>query len=368
VIGAPLFILSVPRLVIAQCTAGVVGSVPALNARPAAQLDDWLAEITEALAAHDRAHPERRAAPFALNQIVHKSNDRLDSDLAAAVKWRVPITISSLGARADVNAAAHSYGGVVLHDVTNNTHARKAIEKGADGLVAVCAGAGGHAGAKSPFALLQEIRAWFGGPLALAGAIATGRAVLAAQAAGADFAYVGSAFIATHEARAAPAYKQAVVDGASDDVVGSSFFTGVFGNYLRPSIVAAGLDPDRLPEGDARKMDFGSAGAAGAARAVDAADAAGGAGDKAKAKAWKDVRRSASARARARAAVRHRPHRSCAPLARARSPSLPAQIWGCGQGIAPVDAVVGAGELVARLHREYEAAKEELARGVERTA
>ena len=285
VIGAPLFILSVPRLVIAQCTAGVVGSVPALNARPAAQLDDWLAEITEALAAHDRAHPERRAAPFALNQIVHKSNDRLDSDLAAAVKWRVPITISSLGARADVNAAAHSYGGVVLHDVTNNTHARKAIEKGADGLVAVCAGAGGHAGAKSPFALLQEIRAWFGGPLALAGAIATGRAVLAAQAAGADFAYVGSAFIATHEARAAPAYKQAVVDGASDDIVGSSLFTGVFGNYLRPSIVAAGLDPDRLPEGNAKTMDFGAAGSAG-----------GNVDDKAKAKAWKDVRRARRAR------------------------------------------------------------------------
>ena len=320
VIGAPLFILSVPRLVIAQCTAGVVGSIPALNARPAAQLDDWLAEITEALAAHDRAHPERRAAPFALNQIVHKSNDRLDSDLAAAVKWRVPITISSLGARADVNAAAHSYGGVVLHDVTNNTHARKAIEKGADGLGAVCAGAGGHAGATSPFALLQEIRAWFGGPLALAGAIATGRAVLAAQAAGADFAYVGSAFIATHEARAAPAYKQAVVDGASDDIVGSSLFTGVFGNYLRPSIVAAGLDPDRLPEGDAKTMDFGAAGAAGGG---------GGADDKAKAnaKTWKDVRRAASAQARARA-LRHRahPHRpfraACRSGAAARA-SLP---------------------------------------------
>jgi nitronate monooxygenase len=261
VIAAPLFIVSVPALVIAQCKAGVVGSIPALNARPAAQLDAWLAEITEALAAHDRAHPDARAAPFALNQIVHKSNDRLDADLAAAVKWKVPITISSLGAREDVNAAAHSYGGVVLHDVISDAHARKAIAKGADGLVAVCAGAGGHAGAKSPFALLQEIRAWFGGPLALSGAIASGRAVLAARAAGADFAYIGSAFIATDEARASDAYKAAVVAGSSDDIVGSSLFTGVFGNYLRPSIVAAGLDPDSLPAGDAKSMSFGSGGA-----------------------------------------------------------------------------------------------------------
>ena len=312
VIAAPLFIISVPKLVIAQCTAGVVGSVPALNARPAAQLDDWLAEITEALAAHDRAHPTRPAAPFALNQIVHKSNTRLDADLAAAVKWKVPITISSLGARADVNAAAHAYGGVVLHDVINVTHARKALEKGADGLVAVCAGAGGHAGAKSPFALLQEIRAFFGGPVALGGAIATGRAVLAARAAGADFAYVGSAFIATHEARAADAYKAAVVAGTSDDIVGSSLFTGVFGNYLKPSIAAAGLDPDNLPAGDPKAMaDVFGAAAAGGTKAS---------------KAWKDI-------------------------------------WGCGQGIGAVDAVVPVADLVSRLRREYDGALDELVAG-----
>ena len=306
VIAAPMFIVSVPQLVIAQCTAGVVGSIPALNARPAAQLDDWLAEITEALAAHDRAHPDRLAAPFAVNQIVHKSNDRLDADLAVATRFKVPITISSLGARADVNAAAHSYGGVVLHDVTNNTHARKAIEKGADGLVAVCAGAGGHAGAKSPFALLQEIRAWFGGPVALSGAIATGRAVLAARAAGADFAYIGSAFIATHEARATSAYKAAVVAGSSDDIVNSAHFTGIPGNYLRPSIVAAGLDPDKLPAGGAApQTPFGSADA------------------ETKTKAWRDI-------------------------------------WGCGQGIGAVDALVSTHDLVARLRSEYTDALAEL--------
>lgn len=311
VIAAPLFIVSVPELVIAQCCAGVVGSVPALNARPAAQLDDWLAQITEALAAHDRAHPDRPAAPFALNQIVHKANDRLDADLALAVKWRVPITITSMGAREDVNAAAHSYGGVVLHDVTTLEYARKAIKKGADGLVAVCAGAGGHAGATSPFALVEEIRAWFGGPLALSGAIATGRSVLAARAAGADFAYVGSAFIATHEARASEAYKAAIVRGSSASVVGTSYFTGVHANYLKESIVASGLDPDRLPAGDAQVTPFGS---------PDEGAAAAG---KPKPKAWRDV-------------------------------------WGAGQGIGAVDRVLSAGGLVARLQAEYDEAKREL--------
>ncbi len=298
VIASPLFIISTPKLVIAQCKAGIVGSMPALNARPAAQLEEWLIEITEALAAHDRAHPEQPAAPFAINQIVHKSNDRLDHDVAMCVKYKVPIIITSLGAREDVNAAAHSYGGVVLHDVINNRFAKKAIEKGADGLIAVAAGAGGHAGLKSPFALIQEIREWFDGPLVLGGAISTGSAVLAAQAMGADFAYVGSAFIATEEARAAPEYKQAVVDSTSDDIVYSNLFTGVHGNYLAPSIRAAGLDPDHLPESDPSKMNFGG-------------DAK---------KAWKDI-------------------------------------WGCGQGIAAVKAVVPVAELVARLKREYQAAK-----------
>ena len=243
---------------IEQCKAGVIGAMPALNARPAAQLDDWLAEITETLAAHDQAHPDRPAAPFAVNQIVHKSNDRLDHDMAMVVKYKVPIIISSLGARTDVNDAIHGYGGVVLHDIINNTFAHKAIDKGADGLIAVAAGAGGHAGVKSPFALVQEIRDWFDGPLALSGAIATGGAVLAAQAMGADFAYIGSAFIATHEARASDAYKQAIVDGTSDDIVYSSLFTGVHGNYLKASIRAAGLDPDNLPESDPSQMNFGS--------------------------------------------------------------------------------------------------------------
>jgi nitronate monooxygenase len=315
VVGAPLFIISNPALVIAQCTAGVLGSFPALNARSPSQLDEWLHEITEALAAHNRAHPSRPAAPFAINQIVHKSNSRLESDLAAAVKWRVPVTISSLGARADVNDAMHGVGGVVLHDVTNVAHARKAIDKGADGLVAVCAGAGGHAGSKHPFALLQEIRAWFAGPLLLSGAIATGRAVLAAQVAGADLAYVGSAFIATHEARASEEYKAAVVQGTSDDIVGTPLFTGVFGNYLKVSIAAAGLDPERLPEPKASATAdvFGAAAAGGTTSA----------------KAWRDI-------------------------------------WGCGQGIGAVDSVVSAGQLVERLADEYAAAVDEVAHGVAR--
>lgn len=304
VIGSPLFIISNPKLVIAQCTAGVVGSMPALNARPAEQLEEWLIEITEALAAHNAAHPEAPAAPFAINQIVHKSNDRLEHDMALCVKYKVPIIITSLGAREDINAAAHSYGGVVLHDVINNKHARKAIEKGADGLIAVAAGAGGHAGVKSPFALIQEIRQWFDGPVALSGSIASGGAVLAAQAMGADFAYVGSAFIATEEARAAEAYKQAIVDSNSDDIVYSNLFTGVHGNYLAPSIRAAGLDPENLPESDPSKMNFG--------------------GDKAK--AWKDI-------------------------------------WGCGQGIGAIDKVQPAGAFVAQLKREYAAAKARVCAG-----
>ncbi|MDH4051129.1 MAG: nitronate monooxygenase family protein, partial [Rubrivivax sp.] len=257
IIGAPLFIVSNPKLVIAQCTAGVVGSMPALNARPAEQLDEWLAEITEVLAAWDRDHPDRKAAPFAINQIVHRTNDRLEHDMQVCAKYKVPVVITSLGARTDINDAVHGWGGVVLHDVINNTFARKAIEKGADGLIAVAAGAGGHAGVKSPFALVQEIREWFDGPIALSGAIAHGGAVLAAQAMGADFGYIGSAFIATEEARASEAYKQCIVDSSSDDIVYSSLFTGVHGNYLAPSIRHAGLDPDHLPESDPSKMNFG---------------------------------------------------------------------------------------------------------------
>ena len=301
IIGAPLFIVSNPKLVIAQCCAGIVGSMPALNARPAAQLDDWLAEITEALAAHDRAHPSRPAAPFAINQIVHKSNDRLDQDLALCAKYKVPIIITSLGARVDLNQAVHAWGGVVLHDIINNTFAHKAIEKGADGLIAVAGGAGGHAGVKSPFALVQEIREWFDGPLALSGAIANGQAVLAAQAMGADFAYIGSAFVATAEARAADAYKQMIVDSSSDDIVYSSLFTGVHGNYLKGSIRNAGLDPDHLAESDPTKMNFGGEAT----------------------KAWKDI-------------------------------------WGCGQGISAVKQVVPAAELIERLAREYRAARTRL--------
>ena len=303
IIGAPLFIISNPKLVIEQCKAGVIGSMPALNARPAEQLDAWLAEITETLAAYNRAHPEKPAAPFAINQIVHKSNDRLEHDLQVCAKYKVPIIISSLGARTDINDAVHAWGGVVMHDVINNLFAKKAIEKGADGLVAVAAGAGGHAGVKSPFALIQEIREWFDGPVALSGAIANGGAVFAAQAMGADFAYIGSAFIATDEARASEAYKQAIVDCNSDDIVYSNLFTGVHGNYLKPSIRASGLDPDHLPESDPSKMNFGG-------------DAK---------KAWKDI-------------------------------------WGCGQGIGAVHAVLPVAELVARLAREYGEAKNRLAR------
>ncbi|TFZ02307.1 nitronate monooxygenase [Ramlibacter henchirensis] len=303
VIGSPLFIVSNPRLVIEQCKAGIVGSMPALNARPASQLDEWLAEITETLAAYNRANPERPAAPFAINQIVHRSNDRLDHDMEMVVKYQVPVIITSLGARTDVNDAIHSYGGIVLHDIINNTFARKAIDKGADGLIAVAAGAGGHAGIKSPFALVQEIREWFDGPLALSGAIANGGAVLAAQAMGADFAYIGSAFIATHEARASDAYKQAIVEGTSDDIVYSNLFTGVHGNYLKPSIRNAGLDPDNLPESDPTKMNFGG-------------------GESAK-KAWKDI-------------------------------------WGCGQGIAAVQDVSSAAEFVEKLKREYHDARRRL--------
>jgi len=302
IIGSPLFIISTPALVIAQCKAGVVGAMPALNARPASLLDDWLAEIRETLAAYDRAHPERPAAPFAINQIVHKSNDRLDQDMQMLVKHKVPIVITSLGARVEVNQAAHSYGGVVLHDVINNRFAHKAVEKGADGLIAVAAGAGGHAGVKSPFALIQEIREWFDGPLALGGSIATGAAVLAAQAMGADFAYIGSAFIATHEARAAEAYKEMIVQCSSDDIVYSDLFTGVHGNYLKPSILAAGLDPERLAQSDPSKMNFGSE----------------------RKKAWKDI-------------------------------------WGCGQGIGAVSEVLSVAALVAQLKSQYLAAKRALA-------
>ena len=301
VIGAPLFIISNPKLVIAQCKAGIIGALPALNARPASQLDEWLHEISETLAAWNRDHPGQPAAPFAINQIVHKSNDRLEHDMEVVVKYKVPVVITSLGARTDVNDAIHSYGGVVLHDIINNMFARKAIEKGADGLIAVAAGAGGHAGVKSPFALIQEIRQWFDGPVALSGAIATGGAVLAAQAMGADFAYIGSAFIATHEARASDAYKQAIVDGSSDDIVYSSLFTGVHGNYLRASVIAAGLDPDNLPDSDPTKMSFGG-------------DAK---------KAWKDI-------------------------------------WGCGQGIGAVTEVTSAAALVERLRREYREAQQRL--------
>lgn len=302
VIGSPLFIISNPKLVIEQCKAGVIGSMPALNARPASQLDEWLHEITETLAAYNKANPDRPAAPFAINQIVHKSNDRLEHDMEMVVKYKVPVIITSLGARTDVNEAVHSYGGVVLHDIINNMFARKAIEKGADGLIAVAAGAGGHAGVKSPFALIQEIRQWFDGPVALSGSIATGDAVLAAQAMGADFAYIGSAFIATEEARASEAYKQAIVDSNSDDIVYSNLFTGVHGNYLKPSIRNAGLDPDNLPESDPSTMNFG--------------------GDR-PAKAWKDI-------------------------------------WGCGQGIGVIDKVASTAEFVAKLSREYHAARQRL--------
>jgi nitronate monooxygenase len=300
-VGSPLFIISHPPLVLAQCMAGIVGSFPALNARPAAQLDEWLAEITETLAAHDAANPQAKSAPFAVNQIVHKSNGRLEQDLALCVKYKVPIVITSLGAVPEVNAAVHSYGGIVLHDVIHDRHARKAIEKGADGLIAVAAGAGGHAGTLSPFALVQEIRQWFDGPLLLSGAIAHGGAVLAAQAMGADLAYIGSPFIATHEARATDAYKQMIVDSKAADIVYSNLFTGIHGNYLKGSVRAAGMDPDALPESDPSKMDFG--------------------GDTTK--VWKDI-------------------------------------WGCGQGIGAVHDVVSAAALVERLAQEYAAARQRL--------
>ncbi len=306
VIGSPLFIISNPKLVIAQCTAGIVGSFPALNARPASQLDEWLAEITEALAAWNAAHPDQPAAPFAVNQIVHKSNDRLEQDMMLCAKYKVPIVITSLGARPEVNQAVHGWGGIVLHDVINQTFAHKAIEKGADGLILVAAGAGGHAGTQSPFALVQETRAWFDGPIVLSGAIARGESILAAQAMGADLAYIGSAFIATDEARAVDGYKQMIVASSAQDIVYSSLFTGIHGNYLRGSILAAGMDPDHLPEGDPSKMDF--------------AAALGGA------KAWKDI-------------------------------------WGCGQGIGAIHSVRPAARLVAQLAQDYAAAKARLCAG-----
>jgi len=301
-IGAPLFIISNPKLVIAQCIAGVVGSMPALNARPAAQLEDWLAEITEALAAHDKAHPDRPAAPYAINQIVHKSNDRLEQDMQVCEKYKVPIVITSLGARQDVNQAVQAWGGVTLHDVISNVFAHKAIEKGATGLICVAAGAGGHASVKSPFAMVQEIRAWFDGPLVLSGSISTGGAVLAAQAMGADFAYIGSAFIATDEARAVDGYKEMITQCDSDDIVYSNFYTGIHGNYLKGSIRNSGMDPDNLPESDPSKMNFGSGEGANAA------------------KAWKDI-------------------------------------WGCGQGIGAIRKIQPTADFVAQLKREYAEAK-----------
>jgi nitronate monooxygenase len=304
VIGSPLFIISTPDLVIAQCKAGVVGSFPALNARPQSLLDEWLHRITEELAAWDRDNPDRPAAPFAVNQIVHRSNDRLEQDLQTCEKWKVPITITSLGAREELNQAVHGWGGITLHDVIDDRFARKAVEKGADGLIPVATGAGGHAGTLSPFALMQEIRAWFDGPVALSGAIASGRSILAAQALGADFAYIGSAFIATKEANAVAGYKQGIVEGHAADIVYSNLFTGVHGNYLRGSIVAAGMDPDNLPEGDLSTMNFGS-------------------GGNTKVKAWKDI-------------------------------------WGSGQGIGAIGAVSRVADLVDRFEDEYRAAYREL--------
>ncbi len=304
VVASPLFIISHPELTLAQCKAGIVGAFPALNARPESQLDEWLAMITEELSAYNTAHPDQPAAPFAVNQIVHTSNKRLEHDLMMCVKYKVPIVISSLGAVPEVNAAVHSYGGIVLHDVINNRHANSAIRKGADGLIAVAAGAGGHAGTLSPFALVQEIREWFDGPLLLAGAIATGGGILAAQAMGADMAYIGSPFIATTEARASDAYKQAIVEAHANDIVYSNYFTGIHGNYLKSSIVAAGMDPDNLPVADPSKMDFDKATTG--------------------AKAWKDI-------------------------------------WGCGQGVGAVKAVEPVAAVVDRLEKEYKAARSRLA-------
>ena len=305
VIGSPLFIVSGPDLVIAQCKAGVVGSFPSLNARPISVLDEWFHRITEELAAWDREHPETPSAPFAVNQIVHRTNNRLEEDLELCVKWKAPIVITSLGAREDLNAAIHAYGGVTLHDIITDRFARKAIEKGADGLIAVAAGAGGHAGTLSPFALVQEIREWFDGPLALSGSIANGAAILAAQAMGADLAYIGSAFIATAEANAPQGYKDMIVASGADDIVYSNLFTGIHGNYLKPSVVAAGLDPANLPVSDPSKMNFGS-------------------GGNTEAKAWRDI-------------------------------------WGCGQGIGAVKSAPSAAEFVAKLAEEYEDAKAALA-------
>ncbi|WP_265532331.1 NAD(P)H-dependent flavin oxidoreductase [Pseudomonas saponiphila] len=303
VVAAPLFIISTPELVIAQCKAGIVGSFPALNARPAERLSEWIEQITQALAEHDRLHPERPAAPFAVNQIVHRSNDRLEQDMAVCVKYKVPIIITSLGARPEINQAVHSYGGIVLHDVINNRFARKAIDKGADGLIAVAAGAGGHAGTQSPFALVQEIRQWFDGPLLLSGAIASGRSILAAQALGADLAYIGSAFIATAEANAVPAYKEMIRQSGAEDIVYTNLITGVHGNYLKASLSAAGLDPEALPSSDPSQMNFGA--------------------DRQRPKAWKEI-------------------------------------WGCGQGIGVLHAVPAAEVLVARLAAEYREACQRL--------
>ena len=301
VIGSPLFIISNPELVIAQCKAGVVGSFPALNARPSGVLDEWLHQITEELAAHNRDNPDRPAAPFAVNQIVHRSNARLEEDMQVCEKWQVPLVITSLGAREEVFQAVDNWGGITLHDVINNRFAHKAIEKGATGLIPVAAGAGGHAGTQSPFALMHEIREWFDGLIALSGSIATGRSVLAAQAMGADFGYIGSAFIATEEANADQGYKQGIVDSSAEGIVYTNLFTGVHGNYLRSSIEAAGLDPDDLPESDPSKMNFGS-------------------GGNSKAKAWKDI-------------------------------------WGSGQGIGAVKSVGSVADMVDRLEREYKEAK-----------
>ena len=305
VIGSPLFIISTPDLVIAQCKAGIIGSFPALNARPSGVLDEWLHRITEELAAHNRNNPERPAAPYSVNQIVHKSNNRLDEDMEVCAKWQVPMVITSLGAREDLNQAVHQWGGIVLHDVINDRFARKAIEKGADGLIPVAAGAGGHAGVLSPFALMQEIRQWFSGLVALSGSIANGHAVLAAQAMGADFAYIGTPWIATKEANAQQGYKQAIVDGRANDIVYSNLFTGIHGNYLRPSIINAGMDPDNLPESDPSTMNFGS-------------------GGNTEAKAWKDI-------------------------------------WGSGQGIGAVTAIDSVADRVDKLEAEYNQARAELA-------
>ena len=302
VVGSPLFIISNPTMLIEQCKAGIIGSMPALNARPAEQLEDWLAEITETLDDYNQKNPDNPAAPFAINQIVHRSNDRLDHDMALCEKYKVPIIITSLGAREDVNQAVHGWGGITLHDVINNVFARKAIDKGADGLICVAEGAGGHASVKSPFAMIQEVREWFDGPVLLSGSIATGGAILAAQAMGADLAYIGSPFIATHEARAVDDYKKMIVESNSDDIVYSNFYTGVHGNYLKGSIINAGMDPDNLPESDPSKMNFG------------------GGGEK---RAWRDI-------------------------------------WGCGQGIGVVREVVSTAELVARLKREYHDARSRL--------